>query len=483
MRMHFIFILVSLLPVGLFAQSGKDYTITIAVNFEDCINCNRALYDLEEFRDQYHLQIVIPEIYISDSSKVFEEYEFNTMSDTVLWSDSLFMKYSSFGASSISIESKYGTGLYTELVANIYVRNLMGFLKWQSQGRRELYADYPFITKGVNHYLYTDNGLLLTNMVFDKKIEVYDHVKQELLYSIEIDKATRKIAFGQNDYGFLEEDFEAHNEYMKKSGVKSFYEISDMLYVEDTVFVFLQTSMLKYMTHKTLGYAEYLVYSNSLLKYLDGQLHSIHKIEDMQKEGEDLTYTFSNNTASHYHDGNIYVNIGLSSASYPGVIIIDRPYIAKLIMDSAGVYKMDVFKERSIHKAYSKTINYSDMQFRRNVYKFVFLKEVFDLETGEAEDTLFFFPEIKEADNNTRPRRSPLNHGLEISKNFIWSLAIDYRKEKIYFYKMSRKNKLYKTNSLEFPKQLSRMHFRFDPLNPDYIIYNENNKIVRRKIF
>ena len=104
----------------------------------------------------------------------------------------------------------------------------------------QLYADYPLITKSVNHYLFTDDGLLITNMILDKKIEVYDHIKQEKLYSIEIDKATRKIAFGHNDYGFLEEDFEAHNEHLIKSGVKSRYEISDMLYVEDTIFVFLK---------------------------------------------------------------------------------------------------------------------------------------------------------------------------------------------------------------------------------------------------
>lgn len=482
MRKQLIFIVVFLLPIALFAQTIKDYTITIAVNFEDCINCNKALYDLEEFREQYHLQIVIPEIYISDSTKIFKEYEFNTMSDEVLWSDSLFMKYSPFGASTISIESKYNTGLYSDLVMNIYTRDIMGFLKWQNKKEHELYADYSLITKSVNHYLFTDDGLLITNMILDKKIEVYDHIKQEKLYSIEIDKATRKIAFGHNDYGFLEEDFEAHNEHLIKSGVKSRYEISDMLYVEDTIFVFLKTSILKEMVHRTLGRDEFLVFSNSLLKYVDGQLLSIHKIEDIQREKEDITYVFSNNSGSHYYDGDIYVNIGVSSASYPDVIIIDRPYIAKLKMNSSGVYKMDVFRNRPIHKAYSKTINYSHMQYARNVYRLVFLKEVFDLETGEPVDTLFFYPEIIEPTNGTNPRRISQNFGLEINKNFIWSIAKD-DKNNILFYKMSRKNKLFKTNSIKLPQQVTKSHFRFDPLNPDYVIYNDNNTIVRRKIF
>lgn len=48
---------------------------------------------------------------------------------------------------------------------------------------------------------------------------------------------------------------------------------------------------------------------------------------------------------------------------------------------------------------------------------------------------------------------------------------------------MSRKNKLFKTNSIKLPQQVTKSHFRFDPLNPDYVIYIDNNTIVRRKIF
>lgn len=233
------------------------------------------------------------------------------------------------------------------------------------------------------------------------------------------------------------------------------------------------------MVHRTLGRDEFLVFSNSLLKYVDGKLLSIHKIEDTQREREDITYVFSNNLGSHYHDGSI--NVNASSPSYPDVIIIDRPYFGKLIMNDLGVYQMDVFEDRPIHKAYAKTKNYAYMQYGRSVYRLIFLKEVFDLETGNPIDTLFFYPEIIEPTNGTNPRRISQNFGLEINKSFIWSIAKD-NKNNILFYKMSRKNKLYKTSNMKLPKQVSHNHLRFDPLNPDYVIYNDNHKLVKKNI-
>lgn len=482
MKKFILNLLIIIFSTSLFAKNNKEYTITIAVNLEDCINCNKALYDLKKLRKDYYLQIVIPEIYLEDSVKIFDEYEFNTLSDTIIWDDKLHKEYSPLGASVASLESKYKTGKFTEIIANIYRGNFFEFLSWQLDEKRELFSTHPYITKGIADYLYTSNGLLITQNNFQKKIDVYDYIKQEKLYTIKFDDSVRKKAFGYNSFDFSEEEYEKHMQHLKDSGVKDQYLISKLNYINDTLIVYFKTYFLKNM--RLAGdeeESEYLVEETSLIKYKNGELLSVHKIENFKETDKGWRFIYLGKGVIPEKSESFYATISLSNKEYPNAIIKQRPFLAKFEKNEKGTYEMEVYEDRPILELYDLTRDYSFPEFSGNIYYFAHSNNLYDLKTGEVVDSLTFYKEFKEETAKILPDAIKLDHGLMVTEDYIWSIALE--DEKIFLYKMNRSTREYVSKNIELPERLHMLHIRFDPLNPDFVIYNKENKIIRKKIF
>jgi len=460
-----------------YAIADKNYIITLAINPKDCNSCKEVIHDLSKLKDDFYLQILFPENLKKDSTYLNNSLKLNTLVDTLIWNDLLYKEYTSKGTSVVAVESIHKTGRFTESISNLYKNGFLEFLHGQKHEIKELFAAYPLISKNMEHYLYTSDGLLFTYSVNGYKIEVYNYIKQEKQYTIEIERSARKKVFAYNTFGISEKEYDEQEKIFKDRN----YAINDILYVGDTLFVFLKTNYIRRTIKADSTFSDNLVKDISLIKYKNGKLLSTHKIENVKRIKDEGDYIFKDLVKVHYYAGRIYGQI-VSINNKQGELNGKKPTLAKFIMDKNGVYKMQILKEDAFLNAHPGRYNFLlNAQFADNVYKTIKSNKLIDLETAEIVDILPFYTDYEDLRANVLPAILTVDYGIKKNKDFIWSIAKD--KKQVYFYKMSRKNKRFIEKKMELPQGINNMHIRFDPLNPDFVIYNNGNKIIRKKIF
>lgn len=464
-----------------FGQANKDYQITLTINLEDCLNCQKTLYDLKSFKNSYDIRIIMRKEFQVDSAYIVKQYQFNLVADEIIWSDSLFKEYSPYGNSYVSIESKYKTNRFGFLIHDIYKRDFLNFLSNQIKPLDTLFKNYPGLARGSSKLLFNNNGLLGLNVPYNKTFSVYDFISQKKQYTIEFPEALLRQTFLFNQNKLPISEFEPQQKSMHEAGVPQPYLVTDYCFMEDTVLIKFNNRYFRYLseTDTILGFGDDTVlWSNySLLKYWNDSLLSVDKFEYHKKENDREYFSWS---GIHYFNGKIIDRVGT------GIAIKNRPYMATIDKNlKNNAYELNIAYTRFLPPLFDNTDKYAFMVFSKNTYAFVPIGEIYDLTTNKSVEKLDFFKSIKKIDENTRLKMEMGEGGFFINDDFVWvSIGEDINGQwKYRYYKFNRHTRQHEIAQLVFNLG-DRIKSAFDPLNPDYLIYKNNDGlIIREKIF
>ncbi len=472
------FALMLLFSLSSFSKTDKDYHITLAVNMEDCLNCNKTLFDLEAYKEKYHVRVVFRKEYESDSTFIFNNYNFKDVASEVLWSDSLFGVYSPTGGSYVNIESKYSVNIFSVRINDIYNRDFFTFLSNQNKTVDTLFKEYPGIARGVSQLTFNESGLLGLNVHYKKIFSIYDIMTQAKQYDISMTEKILKKSFSYNDHKYPISDYDAQQKAMTNAGVPAIYGIADYCFIGDTILLNLNNQYFALNAGRIadLDENDTLLESNyALLKYYNGKLISMNRLAFHTKvDGQDYFAW----PGMHHHDGSIYSHLGVGIDPSP-----ERYYRALIELDNDGVYKLDVLKDRKLPVIYAKTQDFSMQISYKNAFCFIIIGRIYDIKENKFLEHLDFFENPTEIHPNRSPRM--FINDFVMNDDYVWVTISDGDKKVMrHYYKMNRHTRKYEISKKDFDITKYGVIDAYDPLNPDYLIYkNKDNLLIREKIF
>lgn len=477
MRIISLFLVLLLLQLKGLANPKSDYVLTLAINMADCLNCNKTMHDLQMFKTDFQIKIVMREEFKQDSVYILGNYDFNKIADEVIWSDSLYEAYSPNEATVVAIESKYKTDRYTLRIHDIEARNFLDFLSRQNKQSDTLFKDYPGLARGVNELKF-NNGLLGMNVVFNKTIQVFDVISQKKKYQIDITDDILRRAFAFNEHNLPPAQYTPQHIAMKQAGVPNIYEINDFCFADDTLLVKLNHWYFRYRSEKDtlLGKNRsdtLLWYNFALIRFDNGKKIDVSRFEFNKKVGAAVYYAQSN---MHYDNGNLYERVTAAP------LLADRAYIAQVNLDNNHVFTLNPQLDRPVLKPFRDSDFYGFHKYYKGTFAYIGLGKIFSLESGKELEKIAFFPNPTEITDEFVPKA--VLSGYVISKEYLWFLVDHNDSEKqSKFYRLNRATRAIETSELTFPVNRKPL-MDFDPLNPDYLIYkNKQGFLVREKLF
>lgn len=467
-----------LLAVFLFykASAQKDYTITITVNLEDCLNCNATIFDLRNFKDSFDVQIIMREEFQSDSSFIYKEYDFKDVVENITFSDSLFNLYSPANATMISIESKYKIDRFSMHIKETYDRGFFTYLKKIMQNDSMLFEKHPEASRGANELKINNKGLAAFNVPYKKSVYIYDFLNETFIDEIQISQEIYKDNFILNDDGILESEYDSIKTVFKENNIPISDKIETIFYKEDTLCVMIISYyVMPYIN--SLGKEDLRVKGTyGIAKYLDGEFLGLYKFQTSVKDkSKDIIYVYQMNV--HHFNDKLYTSIGSS-------LPVKNSEQLGIIDFKDNAYNINFANYSTSAAVYDKSFDFSIPVFYKNAYALPIIGKIYNLENGELLETLPFFKDTEEI----HPRRSPemllFGNAFVINEDYVWVKVHDNIKKEEVFYKMNRKTKKHEISSFNLTLKLNNIIY-FDPLNPDYVIYKEEktNKLIRKKIF
>jgi hypothetical protein len=457
-------------PLFATANDTKDYLITIAVNIENCINCDKAIYDLAGMRDQYNIRFVLKEEYKEDSTRIIEQFNLRGVSQTILWSDSIYEEYSPYNISNVSVESKYRTGRFTLPVVELYRKGFFGFLQVQNKAVDTLFANEPKITVGMRSIKWGSNNLY--SLVNSKNtIYVYDYLKQSLKDSIQFPESLLRQIFPNT--GLPPKEFDAQMAAMKLAKVPQTINVADYMVRADTVFVYFSQQYFDYRGKDTFLRSRF-----TLLQYVGSKLVAQNKIN----------HTLLNEDGSYYvTDGflipskkDIYVNIDGRNPERA-----NRKYLGQLRLNKQKVYEIDTSSSLPIPPVYTYSSDFLMVLADEGHYLLLLDNKIYDMEQKRAIDSFKLLDPLEGGYITADINPPQLLGGLRVSKDYYWVIRNEFtaNSSKQVFLKVNRKTRQIQQSKIQIGPADSTIA-SYDPLNPDYIVYKtKKRQIIRQKIF
>lgn len=131
------------------AFSNDNYTVYIVLDLNDCINCSVHLYELNKKVPKNNITILFKEKYKKDSALVFDKFGLNNTTGRIIFSDTLFEKYSGNTVGSSVTVVNDGKSVYNVLLKEIETDKFMSVLEKYSGCKlsvKENYTRYIFDT-------------------------------------------------------------------------------------------------------------------------------------------------------------------------------------------------------------------------------------------------------------------------------------------------------------------------------------------------
>lgn len=457
-----------------FAQ--KDYTITITVNLEDCLNCNATVFDLRNYKEDFNIQVLMQEVFESDTAFIYEKYNFKDVVEAITFSDSLFDSYAPMGSAMISVESKHNTGRYTMHIKETYERGFFTYLDGLKENTSVLFKDYPTLTRGASEMQINEKGYLAVNVPYRGTVYVYDMLNQKLVDTIQIPEELFKENFGMNDYDIPESTYEDMRRTFKEKKIAEFEKIRNIFYIEDTLCFIIESSLLLNSIDE-FGQKDSGIYGTcGIVKYVNGEFVGYNKFDLYLKDEKNKTIYHSSMNL-HYYNKKLYGSL----FAFPLIDVWDHFGILKM---QNNIYTYALLDFSSSAPIYKNTIDFSIPVFFKNAYVLPVVNEVRSVETGELLETLPFFINATSLSRSTTPEMYFVENGLAMNEDFIWVHLYNSVIKKEEFYKMDRKTKSFTLSEFGLAHKSNNI-VHFDPINPDYIIYKDDKKntLIREKIF
>jgi hypothetical protein len=474
LRNIFISIHLLFMSCAIYAQT-KTYDITLALSLDDCLNCNKALYDFSHYKSKYHIRVVMKKELQFDSAYINNKYQIVSVADEWLWSDSLFKIYSPFGTSTVTLESKYMVNAVSLPVREIYSRDFLNFLNRQTKNTDTLFPKVDKALKGVTD-LEFGNTHLGTLVNYKDEVLIYDYLSQKLRYRINISDSILAAIFAFNDSNIPASEYKARKERMIAEHVPKLFNISRYEIVEDTVFLSLKESYFHYpsdtnQTNFKRSQDTLLLACEAMLKYVKGQLVSIKKVQQRIFFDKASILGLSN---FHYHDGKFYQELYYQDKK-PQWFNMGR------LVENDTLFQLKIYPRKTVDKALLKAPLLVHQIYDRGTFAHITLPKIFSIEDNSVVEQIDNYKNPHELNNE-----SILNGWLirfKLSDEYLWYIVnrVDEGR-KVKLYKMNRKTRAIETSTTIFDNTFQLLEF--DPINPDFILYKDDKgQLIRERAF
>lgn len=239
--MKYVILLVSILNGSIAWSQSTAY---IALNNQECVSCLGKVHYIKQIDNDLTPSIVFPKRYKFDSAALLKRLHLESISNRILWSDSLYNVSRNDGlvSSSISLynrESKkiLKTGL-VQIADNLKFINSINKPSDTITFDKPAFGSEPYFANS-GAFFYVFNGV-------SKEVNVFDKLDNKFLYSLSLTDSMIKEAFKMRFGKEWKVKLDKVNEYTSKWQTVDPQAYSNVFYKNDTAYLLAQHRYMIY---------------------------------------------------------------------------------------------------------------------------------------------------------------------------------------------------------------------------------------------
>lgn len=456
----------------------KDFQILIGLNMNDCINCyNNGLNKIEEKANNVDVFLILSERYEKDSTKLIKKYNLRGITKNIVWSDSLLNWLTHGGRSVIAFTSKYRNQLFRFDLEGL-PDYMFDYLQRAGKPIDTLFPAYPDVALGtsiLNPFFVHENIVYFMDQVVDE-IKGYDLFsgKESMRFSIPEDILEKTFAYS----GIPAEQYEEQHQILQRAHMASF-EIDNIVFNRDTMGVFFTNYYFTIEKDSTLHRDNV-----NFLKVVDQKVVATNHFPISFKNAMDGNKNYWLRIDYAYcHDGNLYsfmYSMPEKGQDY------DYYVIGEFKPNAKGVYSLDKLNPKKNLSVYRQSMSCRSPNYNQDYFAFPLIDTLYSLSGDNEPIPLNIIPEQYQF--KTAPERCNdgiFIDGFYVTDDYVWVAYSDNTKnyETVARHDRRTGENVVSENAIKFVS--GGIFTRFDPVNPDYLLFalpNKNSILYRAKM-
>lgn len=475
-----------LLALGLFCASlgftygqNHDFQVLIGLNMNDCINCfNNGLNKVDKKTNSVNVILVMSELYESDSTQIINKYNLRGITKNIVWSDSMLNWLTGGGRSVIAFTSKYHNLVFRYDLEGL-PDDMFDYLHRAGKAIDTLFAAYPKVALGaniLNPFFRHDNKIYFIDKVLNE-VKGYDLFLGMRILDFAIPDSIIKSTFAYS--GIPSAQMEQQHQLLQRAHMAS-WELNTIFFNKDTIGIIFTNFYFTVEEDSALNRDNV-----NIIKILNGKVVGTYPFpisfkNDLDKGKEYWVSTHQVYQANGYLHTLIYSNPKKGQQRY------DYHVLGGFKPDKSGTYVLGKLNPKKNSLLFSQSLACIFPTFNQGYFAFPLIDTLYSVSGDQPAIPLNIIPENYQFSSpKERCFDGIFIDGFYITDDYVWVSYSDHTK---YYETVVRHNRHtgeneYAKNAIKFNK---RIFTRFDPIDPDYLLFtlpNKNSLLHRAKMF
>lgn len=460
-----------------------DFQVLLGLNLNDCINCySNGLNKINSKTDNADVIIVMSQVYESDSSKIVKKYNLRGISNTIIWSDSLFNVVTHGGRSVVAFSSKYYNQLLRFDLEGL-PDYIFQYLNRTSKTIDTLLKAYPKValtSNVINHFYVNRNRIYFINKITDR-VQGYDLLTEKMILDFSIPDSILKKTFSYS--GIPASQYEKQHAILQQAHMAT-CEVNSLFFSMDTVNIVFTNSYF------TVGADSTLRRDNvNVLSIVEGKVvNSKHFPIFFRNKLDQNKFYYCNNHTIYNDNSKIYSFLYFfPKQGQP----FDYHVLGTFAPDNSGTYVLNRLSSMKNPSIYKESLSCAFPVFNQGYFAFPLIDTLYSLSEKLPKIPLNFIPKHFRYNTATdRCVKGIVIDNFYLTPDYVWVAYGNFSKENNsrYYETVVRHNRhtgenILSTKIIPFDYSISS---GFDPLDPDYLLFtapDNSGKLLRAKMF
>lgn len=459
---------------------NHDFQILVGLNMNDCINCySNSLNKINQKGDSVDVILVISESYESDSIKIINKYNLHGITKNIIWSDSLLIWLTHGGRSVIAFTSKYHNLVFRYDLEGL-PDYMFDYLHRAGKPIDTLFPAYPNMALGasiINPFFIHENKVYFMDKVLDE-VKAYDLLSGKRILNFSIPDSILKKAFAYS--GLPSVQYEEQQQILQRAHMAPYGINSLVFFNRDTVGIVFTNYYFKIERDSTLCRDNINILQIVESKVV-GTRHfpvSFKNAMDQNKE-----YWVSGNDV--YQD-NDYLHSFMYMMPEKG-----HPYdyyvLGGFKPNKNGIYELDKLNPKKNPHLYSQSMSCIFPTYNQGYFAFPLIDTLYSVSGNQPPIPLNIIPENYQfATSGERCNKGIFIDGFYVTDDYVWVAYSNNTKNYETVIRHDRHTGKNKVSQKAITFNNGGIFTRFDPINPDYLLFtlpNKNGILYRAKMF
>lgn len=477
---------VGFLVLGLFFSSfissfgqANDFQVLIGLNMNDCINCyNNGLNKIDQKADGVDVIMVLSQLYQKDSTKIIKKYNLRGITKNIIWSDSLLNMLTDGGSSVIAFSSKYRNEIIRYDLKGL-PDYMFDYLNRARKSIDSLFTNYPDVAKGasvLNPFFVHKHNVYFIDKILDE-VKGYDLLSGKKIMAFSIPDSILKKTFAYS--GIPSAQSEEQSNILQQAHMAPF-EIKTIFFNQDTMGIVFTNFYFIVKNNDSVLKKDNV----NIIMVVDGKVVATNHfpISFKNAKDQDKEYWLS---LKELNQNNGYIQAFMYSMPEIG-----QPYDYYVLGDfkpsKNGTFALENVNPKKNPQLYKRTLSCVFPTFNQGYFAFPLIDTLYSVSGKLPPIALNIFPaNYPFSTPDQRCDNGIFIDGFYVTDDYVWVAYSDNTKNYETVVRHDRhtgKNEISK-NAINFHNQIFT---RFDPINPDYILFtlpSKNGILYRAKMF